>query len=330
LPPLGCSFRRGFLPAAEGGGTGTLERPAEIYDYYNHIDREERKPMELGLHLPQIGPMAGAAAIQRVAAHAEQGGLASLWVSDHVTFPCESKSTYPYSADGTFPVPLDAAFLDPLVTLSFAAAITQTVRLGTSVLVVPLRRTAVLAKQITSLQVLCGERLIFGAGVGWLEEEFVAVGADFANRGTHFEQAIEQLRAFLTGTATCDALGGTALLMEPRPQVPPPVWIGGSGRRALERAGRLADAWHAPGGGGDPAALLGAMQIVGDSAERAGRARGDVSLTTRMAVRPGAATVRARLDALRNIGCSHVVLDPVAPDTDTVLRIVDELADLDL
>lgn len=282
--------------------------------------------MDLGLHLPQIGRIAGPEALRRVAAHAEDAGFASLWVSDHITFPEDATSRYPYSKDGSFPVPFDAPFLDPISTVAFVAAVTRRVLLGTSVLVLPLRRPVELAKQITSLQALSGERFVLGAGSGWLEEEFVAVGASFVGRGDALEVAISTLRSFVEGTATCAALGGSTLLMEPRPTAAPPLWLGGSGARALARAGRLADAWHAPGGG-DVDALATSMAVVRDHAERAGRPPDDVALTTRLGVRPtGVDRLLPRLDALAGIGCTHVVLDPIADDAITVLRLIDELA----
>src|SRR5579862_3219731 len=139
--------------------------------------------MRLGIHLPHIGQKASADAIRRAAVQAEELGFADVWVSEHIIVPKDRM--YPPSA----------IFWDPVLTLTWAAAATSRVGLGTSVLVLPLRHPLPLAKELATLQNLSGGRLILGAGVGWMEDEFAALGVPFKERGRRMDEGIEMMRA---------------------------------------------------------------------------------------------------------------------------------------
>src|SRR3990172_12647436 len=125
--------------------------------------------MEIGVHLPHIGPLANREALIDFARFAEERNFDSLWVSDHVIVPRTLKSRYPYSPDGNFPIPPDLPFLEPLATLCFVAGVTQQAKLGTTVLVVPMRNPVITAKMLATLDVLSNGRLILGVGAGWME-----------------------------------------------------------------------------------------------------------------------------------------------------------------
>src|SRR5512146_3441497 len=142
--------------------------------------------MQLGIHLPHIGQKAGPDAIRRAAIQAEALGFADVWVSEHIIVPNER--AYPPSA----------IFWDPVLTLTWAAACTSRVGLGTSVLVLPMRHPLPLAKELATLQNLSGGRLILGAGVGWLAAEFAALGAPFHERGRRMDEGIALMRAVWT------------------------------------------------------------------------------------------------------------------------------------
>ena len=142
--------------------------------------------MQLGIHLPHAGEQATPALIRRHAMRAEALGFDDVWVSEHIIVP---RKEFPRS-------PL---FYDPVVTLSYVAAVTERVRLGTTVLVLPMRHPLPLAKELASLHNLSNGRLILGAGVGWLEPEFAALGVDFDERNELTDEAIVTMKAAWTG-----------------------------------------------------------------------------------------------------------------------------------
>src|SRR5947208_7211057 len=139
--------------------------------------------MRLGIHLPHIGRKAGPEAIRRAAIQAEELGFADAWTSEHIIIPKDA------------PYPPSAFFYDPVLTLTWGAAFTKRIGLGTSVLVLPMRHPLPLAKELATLQNLSEGRLILGAGVGWMEAEFAALGAPFRERGRRMDEGIAMMRA---------------------------------------------------------------------------------------------------------------------------------------
>src|SRR4029077_19386203 len=142
-----------------------------------------RKMMRVGIHLPHIGRKAGPDAIRRAAIQAEELSFADAWTSEHIIIPKGA------------PYPPSALFYDPVLTLAWAAAFTKKIRLGTSVLVLPMRHPLPLAKELATLQILSEGRLILGAGVGGMEAEFAALGAPFRERGRRIDEGIAMMRA---------------------------------------------------------------------------------------------------------------------------------------
>ena len=138
--------------------------------------------MQIGIHLPQYGRVASSEAVTRAARHAEQLGYAGVWVSDHIVQPAAQDYPSPY-------------LYDPLVTLTWAAAVTEEIGLGTSVLVVPQHHPLELANQLASLDDLSGGRLTVGVGVGWSAAEFAALDQDFSTRGARIDEALRIWRA---------------------------------------------------------------------------------------------------------------------------------------
>ena len=192
--------------------------------------------MQLGVHLPHAGEQATPALIKRYAIRAEALGFSDVWVSEHIIVP---RKQFPRS-------PL---FYDPVVTLSWVAAVTERVRLGTSVLVLPMRHPLPLAKELATLHNLSDGRLILGAGVGWLEPEFAALGAPFHERGRRMDEGIAMMRAVwsqdpVTFKPKYIPAEIADLTMLPLPVSHIPLWIGGSSEAALKRTIRVADGWH--------------------------------------------------------------------------------------
>ncbi len=184
----------------------------------------------------------------QVAQKGEELGFESAWIPEHLAVPVEMKARYPGSADGKFPGGSGVALHDPFVALSFVAAQTTTLKLGTGVFVLPLRNTISVAKAVASLDVLSRGRVIFGIGVGWCEEEFDAVGMPFKNRAGRTREAVSVMRALWTEETP--QFAGThhrfqPVGFNPKPvQKPhPPVVFGGDSRAALKRTAELADGW---------------------------------------------------------------------------------------
>ncbi len=176
----------------------------------------------------------------------EEAGFESAWTVDHVVVPDGYESAYPYSPDGkmagghnSIPLP------DPLIWLSYVAARTSRINLATGILIVPQRNPVVTAKQIATLDQLSGGRLVLGIGVGWLEEEFNTIGADFARRGALTDEYIQVMRELWASdkpTFHGDTVNFDAAHCRPQPvngQVP--IIVGGHSKAAARRAGRLGD-----------------------------------------------------------------------------------------
>lgn len=147
--------------------------------------------MKIGVFLPVSGRAASRKTLMEAAQQAENLGYDSVWCADRIIIPWEIKTTYPYSRSATFIVPPDRPFFEPLTCLAFLAGCTETIQLGMSVMVLPYRHPLYWAKIATTIDQLSNGRLIMGVGVGWMEEEFKAMNAPFAERG---KVADEQLK----------------------------------------------------------------------------------------------------------------------------------------
>ena len=206
--------------------------------------------MRIGVSLPNVGLDHGKEMVLPVAEAAERLGFDSVWAAHHVTLPYERVSRYPYGHSGTeVAMSPGMQWLDPLVTLSMVAAVTDRVRLGTSVLVLPYRNPVNLAAEAAALDVLSDGRFVLGVGAGWMQEEFRALGIDPAERGARTDEHIEVLRTLWTqDPARFDgrftSFDGLVLATTPRTDGGPPIWVGGNTAPALRRALRLGDGWH--------------------------------------------------------------------------------------
>lgn len=177
----------------------------------------------------------------RVAEHAEAAGLESLWVSEHLVAPDPRRP--PSNLDPAFPM------FDPVVALAYAAARTTTLRLGTGVIVLPLRNPLILAKEIATLDVLSGGRVLLGIGVGYVEQEFRALGAPFDDRGERTDEYLEAMRAIWTQDrprfeGRLYAFDGVQAHPRPTQRPHPPIVIGGWSAPALRRAARVGSGWY--------------------------------------------------------------------------------------
>jgi len=205
--------------------------------------------VQFDLWMPTASPMTTPDLLEAVGAEADARGISTLWVGEHVVLFGHYDSNYPYAADGRVPMPPQSGLLEPLVTLTYLAACTTTVRLGTAMLLLPQRNPVYVAKEVSTLDWLSGGRVDLGVGVGWLKEEFDALNVPWERRGARTDEYLEVLRAlWCDPTSTFD--GATYRLppceMYPKPlQSPhPPVHIGGETGAALRRTARVGQGWH--------------------------------------------------------------------------------------
>ena len=194
--------------------------------------------MKFGLLLPNFGAIASADTIAEGARLAEECGFDSVWTTDHVLMPADMPDPY-------------GILIESLIALTIAATATSKVQLGTSIIVMPQREPVLLSKQLAAIDVASGGRLILGAGVGWLEQEFNYLGADYDNRGARFDEWLALMRALWNGEG---AFRGESKSIEdalfaplPSRRDKTPVWIGGNSPLAIRRAASNAAGWHPVG-----------------------------------------------------------------------------------
>ena len=202
--------------------------------------------MKVGLAFASSIAVDGAAALE-VCRRAETAGFESVWGGEHVIIPDSIGSKYPYTADGKIPAEPDTPIPDPLIWLAFAAAAAPTLRLGTCILIVPQRNPLVLAKELATLDQLSGGRVELGLGVGWMKEEFDALGIDWARRGARNDEYIAAMRELWKGPHAefhGEFVDFPAVTCSPRPvDGSIPILVGGDSEAAIQRAARIADGY---------------------------------------------------------------------------------------
>jgi probable F420-dependent oxidoreductase len=266
--------------------------------------------MKLGIHLPHVGRKAGPDSIRRAAIQAEELGFADVWVSEHIIVPQGA------------PYPPSPIFYDPVLTLTWAAACTKRVGLGTSVLVLPMRHPLPLAKELATLQCLSEGRLVIGAGVGWMKEEFAALGTPFTNRGKRMDEGIALMRAVWSqDPVSFEATHVPAVVERMRMlPMPPkiPIWIGGISKPAIARAIGIGDGWHGT--------RLSPEEIAPVAKELRAARGADFPLSIRLGWDGKDDTELARkLDGYARAGMDHVMVEPWERELDSWLRAVERI-----
>lgn len=282
--------------------------------------------MRIGFALGNIGPIGRAEAVKQVAQRAEALGYDSLWTVERLLWPVKPQTPYPVTADGSLPEEYKHV-LDPLDSLTFAAAHTSKVALGTSVLDMPYYNPVVLARRLTTIDVLSNGRLRVGLGLGWSKDEMQASGAVMGQRGAMAEEFIQVLKTIWT-TNPAEFHGKFFQLpksyIEPKPvQKPhPPIYLAAFAPPALNRLARLADGWNpvaVPIAGMEQ--MFGAIQRM---AREAGRDPGSIALVVRanllMSDKPlgsdrmlfsgSAEQIKEDIAGCRGIGAQEVFFDP--------------------
>lgn len=204
--------------------------------------------MKLGVFLPVSGKAAGPEVLTEAAQQAEHLGYDSVWAAERIVQPWEMTTSYPYKADSQWFVKPDVPFLEPLTCLTYLAAVTKKVQLGISVAVLPYRHPLFFGRIFTSIDKLSNGRFILGAGIGWMEEEFKALGVDFHKRGAMGNEFLDILNT-LWKSDRPEYHGKhydfAPVNISPRPVQQPrfPVWTGGESPAAQKRAAKYADSW---------------------------------------------------------------------------------------
>jgi probable F420-dependent oxidoreductase len=270
--------------------------------------------MLIGSHLPQYGRVAGPDAITRAARHAEDLGFSDLWVSDHVVHPAAQSYPSPY-------------LFDPLLTLTWAAAVTSTIGLGTSVLVVPQHNPLWLANALASLDALSAGRVTIAVGVGWSEAEFDALGQSFHDRGRRLDESLALLRTCWRDDPASfhgEYYRFDDIRVLPKPAHEIPIWIGGSSERAYRRGVERGDGF----------------QLIGVTPEeaqapverlRAERPEPGFRISLRTGWDPLGMEhdlIRREYDGYRAAGIQHVISAPWRTDLDDWLSSMELLANL--
>ena len=202
--------------------------------------------MNIGLSIPRLPDAPG---IRRFVQRAEELGFESVLAGDHLLLPTGGTNQYPYTADGSFSRPTDEPFLETMTLLGYMAACTDTIKLGSTVIILPYRNPLVQAKMFASLDVLTGGRMICGVGVGWLEQEFDTLGVPYAERGPMSDEFLEIFRVLWTQAnpefhGKYYDIAGIQFYPKPVQQPYIPIWVGGHSRPALRRVARYGDCWH--------------------------------------------------------------------------------------
>jgi probable F420-dependent oxidoreductase len=257
--------------------------------------------------------MTGGALLRAVAQQAERLGISTLWVPEHVVLLDKYSSKYPYSDDGQLPAPTNAPIFDPFVSLATMAAVTSKIRLATGICLVPEHNPLVLAKVVATLDFLSGGRALLGVGIGWLEEEFQAIGVPWERRAQRTREYIESMRKLWSDEVS--SYQGNFVKFEgvrsnPKPLKGGklPIFFGGESGPALRRVAEYGDGWCGFNLTPDEAAAK--IRRIEDLLKANGRKRTDVEF----AVSPYTKAIKPDdLKRYRDAGADEVVLIRLRP-----------------
>lgn len=282
--------------------------------------------MKVGLMPLFGGETAEPEYVARIVGGMEERGFNSVWAVDHILIPQEIRSDYPYAADGSFPVDPTLLGLEPFGLLCFIAAHTTKLRLGTGVVVLPQRNPALTAKQAADLDVLSQGRFDFGIGVGWLAEEFAALGESFERRGARSDDYIRAMKALWADGVSSYAgeffqLPNCWQYPLPVQQPHPPLWFGGESKPALRRVARFGH-WY----GVDvmPAQVPEKLAQLKIHCDREGRDINDVQIALCPYANP---CDRDTLKRYEDAGVHEVILAAFVPGQDAMARAIDTIAE---
>ena len=282
--------------------------------------------MKFGIFAPLVNPFATADYLQTLGPAAEERGFDSIWVAEHVLLFDEYKSRYPYANDGRIPVPPESGILDPFVALSYLAAVTNSIRLGTGICLVPQRNPVYTAKEVATLDWLSGGRFDLGIGVGWLAEEFEALDVPFEHRGSRCRAYIDVMKTLWTDSISEYSgayyeLAPTRQFPKPIQQPHPPIHFGGESNAALRRVADLGQGWY--GFNLEADQLTERIAHLVTLLEERGRKRSDIEIS----VCPYLLSAGPELiDRYQDAGVDRVILVASATEPDSLVEALDEMA----
>tara|TARA_A100001037_G_scaffold298330_1_gene321864 strand:+ start:991 stop:1860 length:870 start_codon:yes stop_codon:yes gene_type:complete len=263
--------------------------------------------MRVGLAFASSVGINGSSAIE-ICKRAESAGFESVWGGEHVIRPDAIDSAYPYTKDGKIPMDPDTPLPDPLIWLGFAAAVAPTLKLGTCILIVPQRNPLILAKELATLDQLSGGRVELGLGVGWMKEEFDALGVPWERRGARNDEYIEAMRALWEGPHAeyhGEFVDFPKVTSSPRPvNGGIPILVGGDTDVAIRRAVKLADGYFP--GEGDTEKLSKLLNRVRKACEKAGRDYDSLEINAMFGAQM--ADPERGIEDLRTLGVGRVML----------------------
>jgi probable F420-dependent oxidoreductase len=284
--------------------------------------------MKIGLFTVGTGKMAGGALLRAVAANAERLGVATLWVPEHVVLIDKYASKYPYTQDGRLPAPTHAPIFDPFIALATMAAVTSKIRLATGICLVPEHNPVVLAKVIATLDFLSAGRVVLGVGIGWLEEEFQALGIPWEHRARRTRECIDAMRKLWTddlSTYKGEFVHFEDVRSNPKPSqgAKMPIFFGGESGPALRRVAEYGTGWC--GFNLTPAEAAPKIKRIEELLKANGRKRSDIEL----AVSPYTKSITVDdLKRYRDLGVDEVVLITLRPPRaeDEMVRDMEQIA----
>ena len=269
--------------------------------------------MKFGLMFTNTGMGSSGQGARHLATVAERAGFESLWTVEHVVVPSGYESQYPYDRSGKMAGGAEEFDLpDPLIWLAYVAGVTERIRLATGILIVPQRNPLITAKEIATLDHLSGGRMILGVGVGWLKEEFDAIGVPFDDRGRRHDDYVEAMRALWTqdkASVHNTYVDFDQCISRPRPaQGTVPIVVGGHTRKAAQRAARIGDGFFP--GSASTAELEAAFAIVREECATIGRDPSEIELSAGGFGRT-LDEVSARIEQLIALGVTRTILSPL-------------------
>jgi probable F420-dependent oxidoreductase len=281
--------------------------------------------MKFGIMFANAGPFAYPDALTNLARTAEETGIESMWAVEHVVIPVGYQSRYPYDPSGKIQAPDNLPIPDPLLSLTFAAAVTKTLRLATGILILPQRHPLYVAKEVATLDVLSRGRAILGIGIGWLAEEFQALGIPFADRAARTAETVRAMRS-LWGDEARPFEGKffrwPALESNPKPVQRPgvPIVVGGHTESAARRAARYGDGFFP--GVTEPDKLNRLLAVLREECAKVGRKPETIELT--------AGHGFVDLDGVKrfqDLGIARIIIAPPAFDDEGVRTGLHDFAD---